>query len=116
MAITCNINVGQAVVVEVSNCQTHSPTFGGQPRRLRYIRKVQTCTLVIERDHRIASVQEVIDRRIIHRDNVELAVTITIEQPDPASHGLQQISHLRRRIGNFGDADLRRNIVKMYGR
>ena len=45
MSITCNIYVGQAVVVEVSNCQAHSPTFGGQPRRLRYIRKVQASIL-----------------------------------------------------------------------
>jgi hypothetical protein len=55
---------------------------------------VQTCILVIERNHRVAAMQEMVDRRLIHRDDLEFTVAIAIKQPDATAHGLQQISHL----------------------
>src|SRR6185437_4535789 len=62
VAITCDIDIGQTIIVEVAYRQPHAPTLRGQPRGLCDIGKVQTSALAIERDHRIAAMQEVIDR------------------------------------------------------
>ena len=57
-----------------------------------------------------------LDGRVIHDGNVELAVIVAIEEGDAAAtHGFHKIAALRRRAWDGRESCLRSNVVKVHG-
>ena len=46
---------------------------------------------MVKRDHRVAALAEAIYGRAIHRDDVELAVVVAVDQPGAAAHGFDDV-------------------------
>ena len=98
VSIACHVEVRQAVVVIVANCDPHSPSARGQSRSLGGIGEMEiaaTSILVVQRDHRVAACHEAVDRGIVHNRNVKPSVVVAIEECDSApSHCLHDVSPL----------------------
>jgi hypothetical protein len=90
-AMTGNVNIGQAVVVVVGDRYAHAPAFAGESGGLRDVTELEAGVLVIERDHRITALPEVLNSRAIHCDDVEFAIVIAINQANPAAHGFDNV-------------------------
>ena len=46
---------------------------------------------MVKRDHRIAALAKTIDGRAIHRNDVELAVVVAVDQSGAAAHGFDDV-------------------------
>ena len=57
--------------------------------------------LMIERDHGIAALAVAIDGGTVHRDDVEFAVVIAVDQTGAAAHGFDDVFLFRS--GNVGN-------------
>src|SRR5207237_6964595 len=68
-AVTGYVQVLPAIIVKVSDRHPHSPAFDRQTGVLGYIRKLEICILVIERNHWISTLPIVVDGRSIHGDD-----------------------------------------------
>ncbi len=98
---TGNVNVRLTIIVEVGDCHTHSPSLARQAGCTRDVAEFEIRILMVERDHRVATLAVAINRRAIHRDDVELAIVIAIDQASAAAHGLDNVFLFRSR--NMGD-------------
>ena len=56
---------------------------------------------MVERDHGVAALAIAVDGGTVHRDDVELAVVIAIDQAGAAAHGFDNVFLFRS--GNVGD-------------
>ncbi len=56
---------------------------------------------MVERDHGIAALAVAVDGGPVHRDDVELAVVVAVDQTRAAAHGFDDV--LLFRSGNVGD-------------
>ena len=63
----------------------------------RDIGKLEIRILMVERDHGIAALAEMIDCRSVHSNNVEFPVIIAINQPDTSTHGFHDVLFFGRR-------------------
>ncbi len=61
--------------------------------------------LMVERDHGIAALAIAIDGRSVHRDDVELAVVVAVDQAGAAAHGFDDVFLFRS--GDMGDGQAR---------
>ena len=86
-----DINILPSIVIKIHHRYAHSPALFCQPCRLRNIGKLQTCVLMVERDHGIAALAIPIDRRSVDGDYVELAVVITVDEANAAAHRFNDV-------------------------
>ncbi len=111
-AVPGDINIGQAVVVIVGDSDSHAPALASQSGGLGDVGEFEAGVLMIERDQEVAAVLEMVNRRTIHRDNVEFAVVITINEPNPTAHGFDDVLLVRSRDVWDGETDLTGNILE----
>ena len=105
-AVAGHIDVGQTVVVVIGDRDAHAPAFAGQSGRLGDVSEFETIVLVIERDHGIAALLVAVDGRSVHRDDVEFAVIVAIDQAGAAAHRFDDVTFLWRRNVRDGQTDL----------
>ena len=86
------VNVGETVVVVISDGHAHAPPFAGQPGGLGDVSEFEAVVLVIKRDQGIATRLVAIDGRAVHRDDVESTVVITIDQTHTAAHRFDDVA------------------------
>jgi hypothetical protein len=72
--------------------------------------------LVVERHHRIATVEISVNSGIIHDRDIQPAIVVTIKQGDATAHGFNEIVLVERCVWNGSEASVRANIVKIYWR
>ena len=96
-----NIDVRQAVIVIVGHGHAHSPTFACQARRAGDVGEFEIRILVVERDHGVAALAIAVNGGPVHRDDVELAIVIAVDQAGAAAHGFDNVFLFRSR--NVGD-------------
>ena len=100
-----DINIRQAVVVVVGDGNAHAPAFAGKSGRTGDVGKFEICVLMVKRDHGIAALAVAVDGRPVHRNDVELAVVVAVDQTRAAAHGFDDVLLFRR--GNMGDGQAR---------
>ena len=96
-----DVDIRQAVVVEVGDGHAHAPAFAGQAGGAGDVGEFEIRVLMVERDHGIAALAIAIDAWNRYRDDVELAVVIAIDQTGAAAHGFDDVFLFRS--GNVGD-------------
>ena len=96
-----DVNVRQAVVVEVGDGHAHAPAFASQSGAVGDVGEFEIRVLMVKRDHGIAALAVAIDRRAVHRDDVELAIVVAVDETDATAHGFDDVFLFRS--GNVGN-------------
>ena len=96
-----HVDVRQAIVIEVGDGHAHAPAFAGQTGSAGDVGEFEVRVLMVERDHGIAALAKAVDGGTVHRDDVELAIVIAIDQTGAAAHGLDDVFLFRS--GNVGN-------------
>src|SRR5580704_3610240 len=89
-----DIDIGQTIVVVIGDGYAHAPPFAGKSGGLRNVREFEAIVLVIERDHRIATLFVAVDSGSVHGDDVEPAVVVTIDQTRASAHRFDNVAFL----------------------
>ena len=91
-AIASYVDIGQTIVVIVGDCDSHAPAFAGESGGLGDVGEFEAVVLVIERDQRIAALLVAIDGGSVHRDDVEFAVVVAIDQTRAPAHRFDDVA------------------------
>ena len=90
------VDVEQAVVIEVGDCNSHAPALRGQSGRPRNVCEFHVRTLVIERDHRVSALAEAVHGGAADHDDVEFAVIVAVEQAGASTYRFNDVMLFRR--------------------
>ncbi len=105
-AIACNVDVRQPIVVVVCDGNAHPPAFTRESRLFCNIRELKICVLMVKRNERVATLLAVaLDARAIHRDDVQLAIVVAVDQAHPSAYRFNNVLCGWRR--NVGDGQSR---------
>ena len=113
-----DVDILQAVVVVVGDSDAHAPALARQTGSFGDIGKFQIVILgigilMIERDHRIATLAIAFHRRSVDGDDVELAVVVAVDQADATAHRFHNVFLVGRRNVRNGEAGLLRDVFKL---
>lgn len=118
MTIASYVQVRQAIVIVVSDCNRHPPPTRGQTRFLCDVRKMdrgRIAVLVVKRNHQVATSSVLLNGRVVDYCYNQLSIIVTVKQGYPAaSHRLQNITPVFPGIGHGCDSHLRGNVTKGY--
>src|ERR1700722_11680458 len=108
-AVARDEKIQPPVVVEISYGNAHPPSEPRQARSFGDVFESPIWLLVIQSDHRVAATLAIaINGGTVNGKNVELAVVVAIKQPNPAAHGLDNVTFVwRRNVGNGEPASVR---------
>ena len=83
MSVAGDIEIRQAIVVEICDGNCHPPPARGESRSRRNVGEMEgaaTSILAIQRDHRVAAGQEALDCGVVDSSNVEPAGVVAVEE------------------------------------
>jgi len=104
--------VGQSIVVEIGDGNSHAPALAGEPGLFRDILKFQWGGLAVERDHRVAALSVAIDGRAVDDQCREGAAVIAINKADATAHRFDDVLLVGRGDVGNGEAGTRRYFLK----
>src|SRR6266404_4660739 len=103
-AVSSDVNVLPAVVIEVCDSDAHAPTLAGKSCLFRDLAKFQITFLMVKRDHEVATLLVMVHRRAIYGDDIELAIVVAVDETHASAHRLQDVTLFRRRIVRYREA------------
>src|SRR5581483_6543781 len=112
-AITSDIEVELAVVIEVGDGNSHPPTFAAESGGLGDVGELAVGFLVIKRHQRIATLVVAFDGGTIHDDQVRATIIVTIEKAETAAHGFNYVTFIGSGDVGGRDAKFSRDILKL---
>ncbi len=118
MPVAGHVQIGQAVVIEIGDCQASSPTARGQARGSGDVGKVKfrrVAILLVERDHRFPALQIGLECGVIHHGDVEFAIVVTVEERDAASrHRFHHVASFRCRVRHGSQAGTGSHVAEVH--
>src|SRR5205807_9141885 len=91
------------------------PSFARESGFFGDVRELQIAFLMIEGNHRVATLLVAVDGRSIDGKNVELAIIVTVDKAHAAAHGLDHIAFVGRGNMRNGQAGLFADVFKSRG-
>ena len=113
-AVSGDVNVEEPVVVEIGDGHAHAPSAASKARGLCDVLESSVRLLVIEGNHRVATLAVAIDSRAVHGHDIEFAVVVAIKQANSSAHGFDHVTLVRRGLMSDGQAAFLADVLK-YG-
>jgi hypothetical protein len=90
-AVAGDIDILPTIVIDIGGCNSHSPTARHHASRDADITKMPFAVALIQKANKVSTLAELLYRTPTHEQNVEVAVTVEIQERGSSTHRFDDV-------------------------